>query len=148
MKLHIFIVLLIAAFAFASLSCSGESANAQPEAQAEKAPETIEELKLENLLRAELELVEGTEVIVSYIEVPGNFTLPKHWHPGEEFVYILEGEGTAWQKDKPDVVLKKGEVFKIPLKQIHTAKTGDSGFKALVFRVHQAGQPDRVLVEE
>ncbi len=147
MKLYVFIVLLIAAFAFAGLSCSSESANAQPESQEKETPAKIEKLKLENLLRAELELVEGAEVIVSYIEVPGNFELPKHWHPGEEFVYVLEGEGIAWQKDKPDVVLKKGDVFKIPLKQIHTAKTGDSGFKALVFRVHETGQPDRVPVE-
>ena len=107
----------------------------------------IQELKLANLLRAELELAEGIEVIVSMIEVPPETSLPTHYHPGEEFVYITEGSGTVWQKGKPDIVLKKGDVFKVPLKQVHTAKTGKEGFKAVVFRVHKKGEPERILTD-
>ena len=102
------------------------------------------ELKLANLMRAELESAEGIEVIVSLIEIPPGTTLPKHHHPGEEFVYLLEGSGTVWQKDKPDVHLKKGDVFKVPLEQVHTAMTNKEGFKALVFRVHRKGEPERI----
>ncbi len=108
---------------------------------------TIEGLMIDNLLSDELELVEGTEVVVTHLVVPPNTTLPKHWHPGEEFVYILEGTGILWQKDKEDVVLKKGDVYKIPLKQVHTAKTLDESVTILVFRVHEKGQPVRVNVE-
>ena len=69
------------------------------------------------------------------------------WHPGEEFVYVLEGSEVLWQKDKPDVHLNKGDVFKVPLKQIQTAMTGEEGVTILVFRVHEKGQPVRINVE-
>ncbi len=99
-------------------------------------------------MTSQLELAEGTEVIVSHVEIPANTTLPKHWHPGEEFVYVLEGSEILWQKDKPDVYLKKGDVFKVPLKQIHTAITGEEGATILVFRVHEKGQPVRINIEQ
>ena len=105
------------------------------------------ELKLENLLSAELAGVEGTEVIVSRVHIPANKSLPKHWHPGEEFVYVLEGSATLWQEGKEDIVLSAGQVFKIPLKQVHTAVTGSEGVTALIFRVHEKGQPERIKAE-
>jgi quercetin dioxygenase-like cupin family protein len=108
---------------------------------------TIEGLKVNNILSDELELVEGTEVVVSHIVVPPNTILPKHWHPGEEFVYVLEGTGILWQEGKEDVVLKKGDVYKVPLKQVHTAKTLEEEATILVFRVHEKGKPVRVNVE-
>ena len=108
----------------------------------------IKGLEVNNLLSSELELTEGVEVVVSHLVVPPNTTLPKHWHPGEEFVYVLEGSGILWQKDKEDIILKKGEVYKVPLEQIHTAKTLEETATVLVFRVHKKGEPVRVPVED
>ena len=105
------------------------------------------ELKLENLLSEDLEGASGIEVIVSRVYIPANTSLPKHWHPGEEFVYILKGSATLWQKGKSDILVKEGEVFKIPLEQVHTATTGNEGVSALVFRVHEKGKPERVTAE-
>ena len=105
------------------------------------------DLKLETLLKAVLEGVDGTEVIVSRVTIPPNTSLPKHWHPGEEFAYILEGSVTLWQKGKDDIVGRPGDVIKIPLKQIHTAITKDDGAAILVFRVHEQGKPERIPVE-
>ena len=104
-------------------------------------------LKLENLLKAKLEGVDGTEVIVSRVSIPANTSLPKHWHPGEEFAYILEGSVILWQDGKDDIVGKKGDVVTVPLKQVHTAMTEDEGATILVFRVHEQGKPERVPVE-
>ena len=89
----------------------------------------------------------GTEVIVSRVQIPANTSLQKHWHPGEEFIYVLKGSAILWQKDKEDIQVKEGDVFKIPLEQIHTAITGDEGVTALVFRVHEKGKPERVKAE-
>ncbi|WP_241905702.1 cupin domain-containing protein [Vibrio breoganii] len=66
------------------------------------------ELKSETLLSSLLEGAPGTEVIVSRVTIPPNTSLPKHWHPGEEFAYIIEGSVTLWQKGKQDVLLTKG----------------------------------------
>ena len=106
-----------------------------------------DEVKLETLLKTQLEGVEGTEVIVSKVYIPANTSLPKHWHPGEEFVYILEGSVTLWQKGKENTTGNMGEIIKVPLKQVHTGITGSDGVSLLVFRVHEQGKPERVKAE-
>ena len=111
------------------------------------APQVVQKLKFSNLMRTELKVSEGIEVIVSTVEVPPHTTLPKHYHPGEEFVYVLDGSFTLWQEGKPDQNFKAGDVLKVPFKQIHTAKTTEGSAKTLVFRVHQKGQPERVPVD-
>lgn len=117
-------------------------------ARAEDAPAaSAAELKLETLLRAELEGVEGTEVIVSRVTVPPNTALPKHWHPGEEFAYVLEGSAALWLEGEEHPPSRAGSVVRIPLKKVHTAIAGDEGATFLVFRVHERGQPERVPVE-
>jgi quercetin dioxygenase-like cupin family protein len=105
-------------------------------------------LALENLMRASLEGVEGTEVIVSRVTIPPNTELPRHWHPGEEFAYVIEGSVTLWQEGEDDIVMKAGGVGKVPLRKVHTAMTGDEGCELIVFRVHAHGEPGRVLVDE
>jgi len=104
-------------------------------------------LNLENLLKAELEGFEGGEVIVSRVTIPPNTSLPKHWHPGEEFAYILEGSCYLWQDGKEDTFGTAGDVMMVPLKQVHTAFTKDESATLLVFRVHEKGQPERIPVD-
>ena len=102
---------------------------------------------LATLLSGELARVEGTEFVVSRVQIPPNMTLPKHWHPGEEFVYVVSGRVTLWQEGKDELVFVEGEAGKVPLKQVHTAITGDEGADLVVFRVHEKGQPERVLID-
>lgn len=102
---------------------------------------------LENLLRAQLEGAPGTEVIISRIEIPPNTSLPKHWHPGEEFGYVLEGSVILWQEGENEVLVEAGSAIKIHFKKVHTAITQEQGCTVLVFRVHEQGEPERVLVE-
>jgi quercetin dioxygenase-like cupin family protein len=102
---------------------------------------------LENLMKSRLEGANGTEVIVSRVSIPPNTSLPKHWHPGEEFAYVVEGSVILWQQGKADIIGKQGDVIKVPLKQIHTAKTKDEGVVLLVFRVHESDKPERTIVD-
>ena len=147
MRMRIFLFLIATAVASTGLACAETVEQAESGKKKDILAGTIQGLRIDNIMTSQLELVEGTEIIISHVEIPANTTLPKHWHPGEEFVYVLEGSEVLWQKDKPDVHLKKGDVFKVPLKQIHTAKTGEEGVTVLVFRVHEMGQPVRVNVE-
>lgn len=115
---------------------AGKAAAAQP------AP------NLETLLTAVLEGVDSTEVIVSRVTIPPNSSLPKHWHPGEEFAYVLAGSVTLWQEGKDDIVAGPGDVLAVPLRQVHTAMTKKEGGTVLVFRVHRQGQPERIPAPE
>ena len=101
-------------------------------------------VKVENLLRTELEVSGELEVIMSLVEIGANASLPRHHHPGEEFIYVLEGSSTLWQKGKADTLLKAGDAYRIPLEQVHTAITGAESTRAIVFRVHRKGMPDRI----
>ena len=147
MKIRIALFLIAALVAITGLNCSEKVEQDESEKKGDILAGTIQGLKIDNIMTSQLELVEGTEVVVSHIEIPADTTLPKHWHPGEEFAYVLEGSLVLWQKDKSDTHLKKGDVFKVPLKQIHSAKTGKGGATVLIFRVHESGKPVRVIVE-
>ena len=106
-----------------------------------------ETLTLENLMTEKLAGVANTQVVVSKVKIPPNTALPKHWHPGEEFVYVLSGAVTLWQAGKADIKVQQDDVIKVPLKQVHTAITGPEGASLLVFRVHEQGQPERIITE-
>jgi quercetin dioxygenase-like cupin family protein len=134
--------IIVATLGFA---CSGCTTTSPPPSAA--ATGGILGLELETLLASELEGVDGTEVIVSRVTIPPHTSLPKHWHPGEEFAYVVDGSVTLWQKGKRDIVGKKGDVMKVPLKQVHTAITKDEGVTLIVFRVHEKGQPERIKAE-
>ena len=88
------------------------------------------------------------DVIVDLVLIPPNTTLDRHWHPGEEFQYYLEGEVTMEVEGQPPFLGKPGAVGHIPYRKLHTAKTGTSGAKILVFRVHAKGEPMRYLEGE
>ena len=138
---------LIMILMFISLSSPGWTQQSKPEKKMDNLSGKIPGVEIDNIMNSSLEIAEGTEVIVSHIVAPANTTVPKHWHPGEEFIYVLEGSVVIWQKNKQDTHLKKGDIFKVTLKQIHTAKTLDEGVTILVFRVHEKGQPIRINVE-
>ena len=99
------------------------------------------------LLSSALADVDGKNVVVSRVEIPPNSALPKHFHPGEEIAFVLEGEVTLWQLGKEDTVTGEGGLVRVPARQIHTGITGEQGVRLLVFRILDAGQPSRVLVE-
>ena len=105
------------------------------------------ELKLENLLQQPLadEFAPGREVVVSLVEIPPHTTMDRHWHPGEEFHYYLEGEVEIAIDGETSIIGTPGTVGHVPFKKMHTAITGDKGAKILVFRVHTEGKPVRYL---
>lgn len=109
--------------------------------------ESKAEPKIENLFQKALakEFTAGREVIVSLVEVPPNTTLERHWHPGEEFHYCLEGEIELVVDGHTTVLETPGKVSHVPYKRMHTAVTKTKGAKLLVFRVHTEGEPVRYL---
>jgi quercetin dioxygenase-like cupin family protein len=92
--------------------------------------------------------VPGREVVQSIVDIDPGVTSPKHWHPGEEIIYVLEGSLEYQVEGKPPVTLKAGEVLFIPARTIHAAKNVGSGRGAeLATYVVEKGKPLAVVVE-
>ena len=104
-------------------------------------------VQAENLLRESIAGVEGKEIIVSRVSFPPHTELPWHWHPGEEFFYVIEGSVTLKRRGEPDLPTTQGDAQKIAPQIIHTGSTGKQGAELVIFRVHAAGEPERYLVD-
>ena len=63
----------------------------------------ITELKLETLTKAPVEFADAAEVVMSRVAIPAGKTLPLHYHPGQEFLYLTAGSGTLHLRDADDV---------------------------------------------
>src|SRR5918994_4725202 len=53
----------------------------------------------------------GREVIRVIVELEPGTTAPRHSHPGEEIIYVLEGTWEYTVEGKPPVTLKTGDVL-------------------------------------
>ena len=106
----------IAAVLIAAIVLALHAAQAKPEP----------ELKRIDLQRHDLS-VPGREVIQARVEIAPGATSPKHRHPGEELVYVIEGSLEYRLDGKPPIVLKAGEVLFIPVGTVHAAKNVGSG---------------------
>jgi len=96
------------------------------------------------VLRSVLAENPDLEVIVSDVIIPPNASVPRHYHPGQEFLYLIEGTAVHVEQGKPDLPLKAGDTYVIPPRAIHSPRGGPDGARAIVFRVHMKGQPERI----
>jgi quercetin dioxygenase-like cupin family protein len=104
-------------------------------------------IKRTDLQRHDLS-VAGREVIQTRVELAPGVEFPKHRHPGEEIIYVIEGTLEYQLEGKSPVTLKAGEVLFIPAGTIHTAKNVGSGPGAeLGTYVVEKGKPLVVVVE-
>ncbi|WP_151633056.1 cupin domain-containing protein [Noviherbaspirillum aerium] len=92
--------------------------------------------------------VPGREVVQTVVALAPGVTSPKHAHPGEEIVYVLEGALEYQLEGKPPVTLKAGEVLFIPAGTPHTAKNVGSGNGAeLATYLVEKGKPLSLMVK-
>lgn len=92
--------------------------------------------------------VPGREVVQARVDIDPGVAFPKHTHPGEEIIYVLEGSLEYQVEGKPPVTLKAGDVLFIPAGTIHAAKNVGSGNGAeLATYVVEKGKPLVVLVQ-
>ncbi len=104
-------------------------------------------IKRTDLQRHDLS-VPGREAIQVRVELAPGAAFPKHSHPGEEIIYVLEGSLEYEVEGKPPVTLKAGDVLFIPAGTIHSAKNVGSGNGAeLATYIVDKGKPLVVLAK-
>ena len=108
-----------------------------------------EPVKATVLLKTDLAGIEGKEALVVLVEHAPGTAAGKHYHPGHEFAYLLEGSAILEPVGKPPVTLQPGEIIYLPPKQVHDAKNASTTvpLKVLVFQVAEKGQPFLIPVK-
>jgi quercetin dioxygenase-like cupin family protein len=92
--------------------------------------------------------VPGREVIQVRVDLDPGVAFPKHRHPGEEIIYVVEGSLEYEVEGKAPMTLKAGEVLFIPAGTIHAAKNVGSGNAAeIATYVVEKGKPLVELVK-
>ncbi len=85
----------------------------------------------------------GREVIMYRAEIVPGGVAGRHYHPGPELVYVLEGVLLLEPDGRPPMTLNAGESAHMPAKHIHNAKNASTTqpVKVVVFLVGEKGQP-------
>ncbi|MHA4842944.1 cupin domain-containing protein [Flavitalea antarctica] len=129
------IVFLVASSALAALMIPG------------KATAQLPGTKRTNLQQKDLS-VPGREMVQARIDIEPGVTAPRHSHPGEEIIYVLEGVFEYILDGKPPLTLKAGEVLFIPAGVVHSAKNVGKGNAAeLATYIVEKGKPLLVLAK-
>ena len=92
--------------------------------------------------------VSGREVIQVIVELEPGTTAPRHSHPGEEIIYVLEGTWEYTLEGKPPMIVKAGEVLFIPAGTIHSARNVGAGRgRELATYIVEKGKPLLTVVK-
>jgi len=91
--------------------------------------------------------VPGREVIQVRVDFDPGYAAPRHTHPGEEIIYVIEGT-LEYQIDGKPSMVKAGDVLFVTAKTVHSVKNIGTGHGAeLATYVVEKGKPLITLVK-
>jgi len=95
------------------------------------------------LQQKDIEGAPGKEVIMYVADLVPGGVAGRHFHPGPEVAYVLDGSLVIEPDGKPALTVKKGESFHNPAKAVHNAKNGSTTepAKVLVVLIGEKGAP-------
>ncbi len=92
--------------------------------------------------------IPGREAIQVRVDFAPGVVAPRHKHPGEEIVYVLEGSLEYRLEGRPPATLEAGDVLFIPAGTIHEVKNvGNDAASELATYVVEKGKPLVTLVK-
>jgi quercetin dioxygenase-like cupin family protein len=92
--------------------------------------------------------VPGREVIQNRVEITSEAPPFKHFHYGEEIIYVLEGELEYQIEGEAPRTVKAGDALMVPAKAVHAVKNvGDGSGAELATFVVEKGKPLITLAE-
>ena len=90
----------------------------------------------------------GREVIQVRVDFDAGYVAPRHTHPGEEVIYVIEGTLEYQIEGQPTRTVKPGDVLFVPAGAIHSVKNIGTGNGAeLATYVVEKGKPLITLVK-
>jgi quercetin dioxygenase-like cupin family protein len=84
----------------------------------------------------------GHEAVQVRVDLAPGVAFGNHTHPGEEIIYVLEGELEYQIEGKPPVTLRAGDVLFIPAGAVHSARNvGNVTGSELATYIVEKGKP-------
>lgn len=99
------------------------------------------------LLQRALKSAGDSDVIIDRVTLPPNTELARRWHPGQMFVYVMDGTIMVAADGADETIATAGDLLEIPYKQVYSARTTNTATSLLIFRIHDANQPIRVMMD-
>ena len=112
-------------------------------------PAQNEAVKRTVLQQSELTGMPGREGVLYKAEFGPGAAVPKHTHPGDEFIYMAQGTVVIEPEGKEPMTLKAGDSARLPMGTVHMAHNPDPSAPAvaIVFLVTETGKPLAAMVE-
>jgi quercetin dioxygenase-like cupin family protein len=102
---------------------------------------SLGDIKRTPLLKEDVS-IPGREVVQVRVDFPKGVRALRHSHPGEELVYVIEGELEYQFDGRPPVTVKAGDVLLIPYETPHAVRNVGSGNAAeLATYIVEKGKP-------
>jgi quercetin dioxygenase-like cupin family protein len=113
-------------------------------------PETVQQAP--GLWRTDLQHYElsvpGREVIQNRVDIFPEAPAVRHWHPGEEIIYILDGTLEYDIDGQEPLTVSAGDALTVPAETVHSVKNvGGTHAAELATYVVEKGKPFLVVVE-
>jgi quercetin dioxygenase-like cupin family protein len=93
--------------------------------------------------------VPGKEVIQNRVDIEPDAPAIRHWHPGEEVIYVLEGRLEYEIDGDPGRIVSAGEALTVPAERVHSVRNlGDGNAAELATYIVEKDQPLFNLAQE
>jgi quercetin dioxygenase-like cupin family protein len=92
--------------------------------------------------------IPGRELIQNRVDIAPDTPAIRHWHPGEEIIYVLEGSLEYEIDGRRPLTVNAGEALTVPAEAIHAVRNVGGGNAAeLATYVVEKGRPLLNLAE-
>jgi quercetin dioxygenase-like cupin family protein len=128
-----------------SRTCGASASTRAARSCSSAGPSTTAEepIKRTVLFRGNLEGVDGKEIVIFVADLAPGAVGSKHYHPGPEYFYVLEGMLAHAPEGSPEHIMKVGDFGSNPNKSVHTIRNPDTTARAraIDFLISEKGQP-------
>jgi quercetin dioxygenase-like cupin family protein len=90
----------------------------------------------------------GRSLVMGDLVLAPNGEIARHFHAGEEFLYVLGGSAVVSRHGEQDVILLPGQGIRIAPGTVHWGRAGPEGVRAIASWVAVEGQPLRTPVPQ
>ena len=98
------------------------------------------------MLHGPIDAAPGHSLTMGDLVFAPNAPIARHFHAGEEFLYVMGGSIIISRHDEQDVIVAAGEGLRIPANTIHWGRAGSHGARGVASWIRIDGQALRTPV--